>query len=51
MSLKENRQFEISSEIESIYNSIQVPEDKQGQVFSLQRISNIKNKEFLDLVF
>lgn len=44
-SLKKNNQLEISSEIESIHNSIQVPTDKQGQVFTLQRTSNIKNKE------
>jgi len=44
-SLNMNQQPEIANEIELIYKSIQVPTDKQGQVFSLKRTSSIKNKE------
>ena len=47
-SLKENQQFEIADEIESIYTSIEIPTDKQGNVFSLKRTSNINNKELRD---
>jgi len=44
-SLNQNKQPELADEIELIYKSIQVPPDKQGQVFSLKRTSSIKNKE------
>jgi DNA (cytosine-5)-methyltransferase 1 len=47
-SLKDNKQIEIAEEIEVIYKTIQVPSDKQGQVFSLQRTSSIKNKILRD---
>jgi DNA (cytosine-5)-methyltransferase 1 len=47
-SLKKNQQLEIAAEIESIYKSIQAPINKQGQVFTLKRTSNIKNKELRD---
>jgi DNA (cytosine-5)-methyltransferase 1 len=47
-SLKVNNQIEIADEIELIYKSIEVPTDKQGRVFSLQRTSSIKKKELRD---
>ena len=47
-SLKANQQPDIATEIESIYKSIQAPDHKQGQVFSLQRTSNISKKELSD---
>jgi DNA (cytosine-5)-methyltransferase 1 len=47
-SLKDDKQIEIAAEIELIYKAIQVPSDKQGQVFSLQRTSDIKKQEMRD---
>jgi DNA (cytosine-5)-methyltransferase 1 len=47
-SLKVNNQLEIADEIELIYKLIEVPTDKQGQVFSLKRTSSIKKKELRD---
>jgi DNA (cytosine-5)-methyltransferase 1 len=47
-SLKENHQLEIAAEIELMYKSIKAPAEKQGQLFSLKRTSNIKNKELRD---
>ncbi len=47
-SLKDNKQPEIAAEIELKYSSIKAPTDKQGQIFSLKRTSNIKNKELSD---
>jgi DNA (cytosine-5)-methyltransferase 1 len=47
-SLQKNKQTEIANEIELTYKSIKAPKDKQGKVFSLQRISSIKNKELKD---
>lgn len=44
-SLQSNQQTAIADEIESIYKSIEAPADKQGQLFSLQRTSNIKKEE------
>lgn len=47
-SLQKNGQAEIANEIELTYKLIKAPKDKQGKVFSLQRISNIKSKESKD---
>jgi len=47
-SLKVNNQIEIANEIEVSYKLIEVPTDKQGKVFSLQRTSSIKKKELRD---
>jgi len=47
-SLTANQQLDLADEIELAYNSIRVPADKQGKVFSLKRTSNIKNKELRD---
>jgi DNA (cytosine-5)-methyltransferase 1 len=44
-SLKDNKQIEIADEIERIYKEIKVPSDQQGQMFSLQRTTDINNKE------
>jgi DNA (cytosine-5)-methyltransferase 1 len=43
-SLNDNKQIEISKEIEHLYKSIKIPRNKQGSVFSLKRNSDIKNK-------
>ena len=47
-SLQKNQQAEIANEIELTYKSIKAPKDKQGKLFSLQRISNINNQELQD---
>lgn len=47
-SLEAIEQEEIAEEIKLICKSIQVPPDKQGKAFSLQRTSNIKKKKLRD---
>jgi DNA (cytosine-5)-methyltransferase 1 len=47
-SLKVNKQKEIAHEVGVISKAIVAPHNKQGKVFSLERTSNISNKELRD---
>lgn len=44
-SLKSAKQFEIADQLESVSKKIKAPRANQGNLFSLQRTSSIRNKE------